>query len=128
MTKEMSKLENWFNRSKRTIKSRGITLTGVEMETGGILEIVNVTSAIDEQGGGRDQQEDILRQGLSGRPVQTTVLIESAVRGVKTRLGDTAYMRVYTGIVFADEYCMHLFALRNKDMYRNLNDFSRLVN
>jgi len=123
-------VDNWFNKERRTVKSRGIVLTSVEMDDGGILEVINVTSAVDRISADEGIMDRILNHGRSGRGEDTSVLIESGVRGVRSLIsGETVYVRVYSGIVFIDEYCLNLYALRRRDMFSaSMSGFSRLVN
>jgi hypothetical protein len=124
--------EVWWEILRRTIKSRDFVLTDVEMKEGGILEVINVSVAIGFGDIGIDDMkiEEIIRQGQYGRGDDVVVMVESAVKSTFNSFSLRGnYVRVYSGIVFVDEWSLHMFVLRYPGFYGGeMNSFSRLVN
>ena len=140
---EMTKYGQWFEQDRRTVRSRGIVLDPGEMLRAGIVEVINYTAVMDDGMEDQERMHTLMRQGLgSGRYVATdirgilfvasrtrAVLVDTAMRGVKDEsTGETNYIRVYSGIVFLNEWMMNLYVLRNREMYPDLDIFPRLVN
>lgn len=108
--KEMTKFESWYNRMGRTILSRRLELSEVEMMYNGILGIINY-EAIYEDGLSMDMQAmSIIKQARSSFP-GGSVLVDSTLKG------NGELHRVYSGIVFRDLYAQHLWVLRRPEMY-----------
>ena len=133
----MSKYDKWYEQEKRTIQSRGIILERDQMAVEGIVEVINYRAVIDDGRNDDERMSSLIRQGLGEQNlfasgalsiayvVERTkaVLVETALRSVTGRP-----VRIYSGIVFINEYAMNLYILRRPSLYPECNTFMRLSN
>lgn len=134
---EMTKYDRWFEEQSRTIRSRGIVFTREEMDTEGILEIINYEAVLDDGLNDMERMHSLIRRGVGQRldiPLSAMDLIPVCER-TKAVLVDTAmrsvrgnYIRVYSGIVFRNEYMMNLYVLKREDDYPDVLLMPRLSN
>jgi len=139
--KVMSKYSDWYDVYMRTIKSRERVLDMDEIERNGILEVINYISEVDAYD--EDRMHQLIRQGMGhiwwlgpsamgigvSASLNRAILVDSAVRGIRDEdTGDVGYVRVYSGIVFRNEWYMNIWLLRNEVDYPELGAFPRLVN
>jgi hypothetical protein len=111
----MAKYGEWLNKMSRTILSRGIELSVLEMRESGILGIINY-EAVYEDGLSVDEQAfRLIRRSKVDFP-GGSVLVDSSLKGGSK---GNPY-RVYSGIVFTDIYAQHLWVMRSRGMYGDM--------
>ena len=134
---EMTKYDRWFEEESRTVRSRGITFTREEMLEYGIVEVINYRALIDDGMSDQDRMASLVRRGIGGfRPgphgskdildiceVTKAVLVDTAIKTV-----GGMPIRIYSGIVFVNEWAMNIFVMRRRFTYENLLLLPRLSN
>lgn len=134
---EMTKYDRWYEEESRTVRSRGIVFSKEEMVVNGIVEVINYRALIDDGMSDQDRMATLVRRGIgSFRPgphgskdildiceITKAVLVDTAIK-----MAGTNPIRVYSGIVFINEWAMHIFVMRRKLTYPNLLILPRLSN
>ena len=137
---EMTKYGDWYERMGRTIQSRGKEMSVGYRKEWGILEVINYEAALDDGMSDLERMVDILRRGtgVDGRRVvsltsmgiaraydmSAAVLVDSALRS--SGMGNP--VRIYSGVVFRSAFEMHMYCMRHRGDYPNLNMLGKLVN
>lgn len=134
---EVGKYGEWYERMCRTVLSRGRVFSDYEMGYWGIVEVINDSCLLDDGVDQGEHMQRIMRQGMGRQLVASNtmditgvddlnraVLVESAVRYGGSGMG----MRIYSGIVFRNQYFMNWFVLNHPEDYPEVNILSRLVN
>ena len=134
---EMTKYGRWYEEESRTVRSRGIIFTREEMDLNGIVEIYNYRAIIDDGLSDIERMNSLVRRGVRGpRPgVHNAKDILDICEGTRAVLVDTSVkkvgenlIRVYSGMVFVNEWAMHIFVMRRKFDYPDVLLLPRLSN
>ena len=122
---EMTKYGRWYEEESRTVRSRGIIFTREEMDLNDYLyangEVMNslVRRGVRGPRPGVHNAKDILDICEGTR----AVLVDTSVKKVGENL-----IRVYSGMVFVNEWAMHIFVMRRKFDYPDVLLLPRLSN
>jgi len=106
----MTKYEDWLDRVKRTVMTRGLLMSRKEMDGEGIVEVINYETGVDDQMSVDERCLHINRQGRAGN-MGRSLYIERAVKSV----GEGGVITVYSGIVFHTEFLRNMYCMR-RDM------------